>query len=608
MVSRIVKRQPWLVLLLCATAFHAIDLVWAASGQPRVLVVHSTRRDTQLPILSDRDLPRILSNRLSRSVDYYAEYIDPARIPTLQHERAFRDFLYAKYRNQRFDLVVAMQDVAWDFVRKYRSALFPRTPVVFSSRNRNVPRPVNTTGVVSEINLRGTIDFALTLQPETKQVFVVTGSSSRDKVYENLARAQLRALEPRVALTYLSGLPRTELERRVATLPEASIVYYLLFYRDANGENQNPVEFLARLTALANRPTYSWVDSTMDHGVVGGRLEDQSSLIQAVADTSIRVLKGERADTIPISTIDVTVAQVDSRELQRWRIDESRVPSGTSVLFRPAPSSGGNDAVLAALWPVPIAVVLITAMAVWTHRRRKTTGEAQGNPFGRLRLEDRLRDLGRRLLKAQEEERSRIALELHDDVSQQAVALAIDLQRINDSSQGPVQKIVRDAQKRVKGLLKSVHDLSHRLHPANLRLIGLLAALGQLQRDLSRPGITISVAAENIAPVLPDDIALCLFRIAQEAMQNAIRHSGARNLRIQLRSNDDVIALKIIDDGAGFDVSAAAGKGLGLLSMHERAESVGGTLQVVSRKGAGTRLQVTVPFRTPQQRASSIAS
>lgn len=601
-----VKRQPCLVLLL-ATALHPTNVVWAASGQPRVLVVHSTRQDTQLPLLVDRDLPGILRNRLSRAVDYYTEYIDAARIPTLQHEHAFRDFLSAKYRNQRFDLVIAMQDVAWDFVRKYRSALFPKTPIVFSSRNGNVPRPVNSTGVVSEINLRRTIDFALTLQPETRQVFVVTGSSNRDKVYENLARAQLRPLEPRVTLTYLSGLPRAELERRVARLPEASLVYYLLFYRDANGENQNPVEFLARLAALANRPIYSWVDSTMDHGVVGGRLEDQSSLVQAVADASVRVLKGERADTIPVSTIDLTVPQVDARQLQRWRIDESRVPSGTSVLFRQDPSYADDDD-LTALWPVPVAVVLIAAMAVWTHRRRKTTGDAQGSPFGKIRLEDRLRDLGRRLLKAQEEERSRIALELHDDVSQQAVALAIDLQRINDSSSGTAQKIVRDAQKRVKSLLKSVHDLSHRLHPANLRLVGLLGALGQLQRDLARPGITITVLSENVAPVLPDDIALCLFRIAQEAMHNAIKHSGARTIKIQLKGDNDVIALKITDDGIGFDVSGAAGKGLGLISMHERAETIGGTLKVVSRKGSGTRLQVTVPFRTPQPRASSIAS
>jgi hypothetical protein len=186
-----VKCQQWLVLLVFATAFHGNNVAWAASGQLRVLVVHATRQDTQLPLLTDHHLPRILNTRLSQTVDYYAEYIDAPRIPTLQHERAFRDYLRAKYRNHRFDLVIAMQDVAWDFVRKYRSVLFPRTPIVFSSRNRNVPRPVNSTGVVSEINLRATLDFALTLQPETKQVFVVTGASSRDRVFENLARAPL---------------------------------------------------------------------------------------------------------------------------------------------------------------------------------------------------------------------------------------------------------------------------------------------------------------------------------------------------------------------------------------------------------------------------------
>ena len=99
-----------------------------------------------------------------------------------------------------------------------------------------------------------------------------------------------------------------------------------------------------------------------------------------------------------------------------------------------------------------------------------------------------------------------------------------------------------------------------------------------------------------------------MYRIAQEAMQNAIKHSGARHIKVQLKGERDAIALNIIDDGVGFDVDAASGKGLGLISMHERAESVGGTLSVISRKGVGTRLQVTVPFRTPQHQASSIAS
>jgi signal transduction histidine kinase len=598
-------RRSWrrLVLTLFATTLFGTNVL-GASDQPRVLVVHSTRQESQLTRIADRDFPRLLSNQLARSIDYYSEYLDSARIAGPQQERAFRDLLFAKYRRRRLNLVIAMQDTAWDFVRKYRSQLFPDTPVVFLSRNSNVPRPANTTGVISQINFRATLDMALLLQPEVRRVFVVTGASSRDKQYENLARLQLHTLEPRVTVTYLAGLPRAELERRVAMLPEASIVYFLLFYQDGNGENTNPLEFLTRLTALANRPAYSWVDAAMGRGIVGGRLENQSSLVQAAADMSTRILRGERADTIALSTADLTLPQVDSRQLRRWGIAESRVPSGTRVLYDEQ-DSGDSTWLQLAVWPVSLTVVVLAAMVVWTQRRRKTSV----SPFGAIRLEDRLRDLGRQLLKAQEEERSRIALELHDDISQQAVALAIDLQRIIDGSTEQVRRIVRDAQKRVKGLLKSVHDLSHRLHPANLRLVGLVSALSQLQRDLSRPGITITVFSENVAPILPDDVALCLFRIAQEAIQNAIKYSGARNIRVQLQGETQRITLNIIDDGTGFDVESAAGKGLGLLSMHERAESVGGTLKIVSRKNAGTRVQASVPLAAPAAHVShTIAS
>jgi len=592
-----------LVLTLFATTLFGTNVL-GASDQPRVLVVHSTRQESQLTRIADRDFPTVLSNQLARTIDYYSEYLDSARIAGPQQERAFRDLLFAKYRHRRLNLVIAMQDTAWDFVRKYRSQLFPDTPVVFLSRNSNVPRPANTTGVISQINFRATLDMALLLQPEVRRGFVVTGASSRDKQYENLARLQLHTLEPRVTVTYLAGLPRAELERRVAMLPEASIVYFLLFYQDGNGENTNPLEFLTRLTALANRPAYSWVDAAMGRGIVGGRLENQSSLVQAAADMSTRILRGERADTIALSTADLTLPQVDSRQLRRWGIAESRVPSGTRLLYDEQ-DSGDSTWLQLAVWPVSLTVVVLAAMVVWTQRRRKTSV----SPFGAIRLEDRLRDLGRQLLKAQEEERSRIALELHDDISQQAVALAIDLQRIIDGSTEQVRRIVREAQKRVKGLLKSVHDLSHRLHPANLRLVGLVSALSQLQRDLSRPGITITVFSENVAPILPDDVALCLFRIAQEAIQNAIKYSGARNIRVQLQGETQRITLNIIDDGTGFDVESAAGKGLGLLSMHERAESVGGTLKIVSRKNAGTRVQASVPLAAPAAHVShTIAS
>jgi signal transduction histidine kinase len=223
-------------------------------------------------------------------------------------------------------------------------------------------------------------------------------------------------------------------------------------------------------------------------------------------------------------------------------------------------------------------------------------------------IEERTRGLSRRLLEAQEKGWSRIALELHDDISQQAALLAIDLQRAIGSARGRpkgTKRFVRDALLKAKTLSRSAHDLSHQLHPSALRLLGLVPALAQLQRDLSRAGPTITVAADHVMPTLPDDIALCLFRVAQEAMHNAIKHSGARYIRVGVSSKNDRVTLTVSDDGCGFNVAAATGKGLGLLSMNERVRAVGGALRVVSQQNKGTRLEVSVPISFDTHQESS---
>ena len=193
------------------------------------------------------------------------------------------------------------------------------------------------------------------------------------------------------------------------------------------------------------------------------------------------------------------------------------------------------------------------------------------------------------------DERSRIARELHDDISQQLAVLKIDLKLLGRTVQGPAEAVAAEAVKRTEDIVTSVHDLSHRLHPARLRLVGLVEALDGLQSELSKPDVTITFAHENVPPMLAPDLNLCLFRIVQEALQNALKYSKARNVSVDLRGVSDGIALTIVDDGVGFDVDAAWGRGLGLISMHERVEAIGGTFEIRSSPGAGTRLEVSVP-------------
>ena len=318
----------WVLVTLGPTGF-----AWAQDNQKRVLVFYSMRRDTQFTTIGDRELPRILNEGLGEPIDYYGEDIDLARFPDEQYQRSFRDFIHSRYKDQRLDLVIALQNTALEFVLQNRSLLFPDTPIVFLATSGGT-RAANSTGLLVTPEFSQTLAFATALQPDVTHVFVIAGNSAPDKELESQARNQFRPFENRLTISYLSGLTARELEQRLATLPERSIVFYLIFYRDSAGENFHPLDYVNRLAAVANAPIYSWVDSAMGRGIVGGSLLPQEVRIARVADLALRVLRGEPADSIPISTPSLNVQQVDWRQLRRWGISEARIPGGTQILFR----------------------------------------------------------------------------------------------------------------------------------------------------------------------------------------------------------------------------------------------------------------------------------
>jgi signal transduction histidine kinase len=594
----------WLLAVLLAAGGVASDLAWAQSGQKQVLVLYSTRRDAQIVVVGDRVLPRILDTGLSGNLDYYSEFIDQARFSRTDYQSAFRDFLRLKYSAQKFDLVVAMGDISLAFVAKFRDDLFGGVPVVFFASEPSPPAVANATGVIAELNLSGTLDLAIALQPEIQHVFVVSGTEGSNITYEDTARAQFSRYASRLDFTYLSGLPTGDLEAKLAALPPRSIVYYLVVDRDAADENFNPLGYLTRIVAVGNAPTYSWVDSTMGRGIVGGSLKSQEAQAEAVARLALRVLRGEQAGSIPATTADLNVRQVDWRQLRRWRISEARLPPGTLVRFRELSLwQRYRMYVLGTATLLLAQTALIVGLILQARRRRRAEEQLLASQAQLRASYDRIRDLGGRLLNAQEAERAHIARELHDDVSQQMALLSIDLQLL--SGLGPERRsdaarLAREALERAEGITTSVHDLSHRLHPAKLRLIGLESALSSLQRELSQPGVTIRFSHDGVPAAIPHDTTLCMYRVVQEAVQNALKHGAACAVSIDLRGVPGGLALTIVDDGVGFDVEAVRGKGLGLISMGERLEALHGKLEVSSRPGAGTRIDVTVPLDVAQ--------
>jgi signal transduction histidine kinase len=246
-----------------------------------------------------------------------------------------------------------------------------------------------------------------------------------------------------------------------------------------------------------------------------------------------------------------------------------------------------------------VAQSCLIALLMAQRARRRRAEMAMRSSQAELRTSfERIRDLGRRLLKAQEAERSRIARELHDDVGQKLALVLIDLQMLGGFGAGePDMRIpLERTSDRVRDIATSIHDLAHRLHPVTLGLMGLVPALRSLPNDFMGVNVMVTFSVDEAsAAAIPADVTLALFRITQEAVQNAAKHSGAREIVVHLRANSEGIVLAVTDDGSGFDVEAALGRGLGLIGMRERVDSIGATLTIRSLTGQGTRLEVSLP-------------
>jgi two-component system sensor histidine kinase UhpB len=212
-----------------------------------------------------------------------------------------------------------------------------------------------------------------------------------------------------------------------------------------------------------------------------------------------------------------------------------------------------------------------------------------------------IRELAGRLIEAQEQERSRIARDLHDGVSQRLASASIELSTIRRGADAHSRIDLGHLQDELIGLSEDVRHLSHNLHPSMLHETGLEAAFASLcntQRHRNGPSIAMRVMPN--ADNLPDAIALCLYRTAQEALNNAIRHARAQTIEIRLGIIDQQAQLNVDDDGIGFRKAGAPGqpRGLGLLSLEERAKLLGGTFQLTTGPGKGTHVCTRIPLQS----------
>jgi PAS domain S-box-containing protein len=211
-------------------------------------------------------------------------------------------------------------------------------------------------------------------------------------------------------------------------------------------------------------------------------------------------------------------------------------------------------------------------------------------------------EFGSKLIRAQEEERARIARELHDDINQRLAILANGLQNFGsenppaDANQNNQNGKAQELWRLTNEIAADIQHLSHQLHPSKMRYLGLTAAVRDLCQGFSRQhDIAVECIVQDLPRTLEDDVSLNLYRTIQECLHNVAKHSQARHVKVELTRKTTFLHLRVSDDGIGFNPADVVDKGLGLLSIRERLRSVGGELSIWSRPSLGTQLEGTVP-------------
>ena len=539
-----------------------------------------------------------LAQQSSEPIDFYEVSLSAARFVEGEREGSFVEYLDSLFAGHRLDLMVTVGAPAAGFLQRNRQRVFPSSPALFTSvdqrRLHDAALTANDAVVAVNIDLPPLIENILDVLPQTTQIAVVVGDSPLEKFWLKAMRQEFQKFSSRVEFAWLNEMSFDDMLKRVATLPSRSAIFFADLTMDATGVPHEEEKALTDIHAVANAPIFSYADDRFGRGIVGGRLISMGELSRQATAVAVRILRGETPANIKSPPIGLAAPVFDWRELRRWNIEESSLPAGSSVQFRE--STVWDQYRLYILLMVAFCALQAGLIVVLlANGRRLRRAHAQ------LSLtEQSARKLSGQLINAQEEERSRLARELHDDVTQRLASLAIDAGREEQGELGIGGKTAMRAMR--EGLVRlsnDVHALSYRLHPSVLEDLGLIEALrSECERFSQTHSIQLNVSAKDIPNTLPREAALCLFRIAQEGLRNIARHSKAKQVEVRMRSLDNGLKLSINDDGIGFDPARDRnGKSLGHASMRERVLLLGGKIEIVSEPGHGTTIEAWIPLK-----------
>jgi PAS domain S-box-containing protein len=721
-----------LVMVLPVVTSYADQV---AEKPKRVLLLCSEQSNLPTQALVERAIRSTLKNGSPVPLDVYSEYLDFMRIPVNDYEKELVSLLRRKYEGRKFDLIIALQPTSLGVLLRHQPEVFPDTPIVFEVLDQRYVAGLalgpNVTGVWGELDFKPNLDLALALHPNTRKVVVLVGVSEFDKYWTARVKEDFLAYEGKLEITYLIGRTIAEQQQALASLPQHTIVFFVTATRDNAGNNYNNPDVLRQISSASIAPIYGTTDGQLGMGIVGGSILSFEALGVRAAELGLRVLAGEKPQAIAPHGVP-NVIMFDWRELRRWGIDESRLPSGSIVRYRElsvwelykwriigaisiivlqalgivwllfthakrrqAEKRSARFALLAEserqhldkivanvpgiVWeatleagdPVPkttfispylgkmlgysaeewlgapgfvqslileedreeanreIAAILEhgkegvvrsrwvakDGRVLWVETHLAATRLVTGKTVGLLgvtldisepkRHEEALQQLTGRLLMLQDEERRRVAGELHDGLGQN---LAIIKNRAmiglrDQANQERVLEQLEEIASTATASILEVREIAHNLRPYELDRLGLVAAIeSMIERVADSTSINLSAALESIEGLLSPETETSAYRIVQEGLNNVVKHSHATTARIEIKRSGKQLVISVQDNGKGIPPSAPAGNGdnsggFGLAGIAERVRVLHGTFVIDSEPSRGTTLTVRLELQ-----------
>lgn len=587
---------------LVLAALVLFCFVPASQGQIKksVLMINELGQSHPGPVLVTNAIISALHSDPQFDVELYWENLDATDISDAMRSE-LRDSITKKHRKHNLALIVLMGPDPLRLLADPSKKFYPDIPVVFccSVAGQIDPRSADSrsTGSWFQLDPAKTLDAAVHLLPNTRHVFVIGGQSRYDRSLTALVKSNLSSYRTGLDITYLTDLSMNDLQERLKQVPSDSIVLYISFFKDAQGRYfLNVAEALPMITAASNAPVFAVSDTYLGHGVVGGFVVSFEEQGEIAARNVREILGGKAPRQIPV-VYAPSVYMFDWRELQRWKLDERKLPVASTVLFRESTAWERHKwSVLTGLLFFTGLIVLIAFLLL--ERKKLRSARAVQHQLSGI------------LINAQEAERRRLAAELHDDFSQRLALLALGLgtaAQIIPESPEEANRQLQELSNDAGNIGADLHTLSHRLHSASLESLGLAPTVSAFCKEFSaQQGVKIEFTHDHIPRKINADVGLCVFRIVQEGLRNIKKHSGAHSAQVRLRVNGSAVHLLISDQGTGFDPKELKMReGLGIWSMGERARLLGGRFQIRSAVGKGTIIDVRVPLE--QSLAKAIA-